>query len=90
MHLPRRGVLSTTADTVIAATGYEHGLEPLAGHLGLLDAQGKPTVNGLPAAAPGLWFAGFDEPLVGPLRSFRLSSGPVARDIAAWLRSVAA
>ncbi|MDA2892379.1 NAD(P)/FAD-dependent oxidoreductase [Mycolicibacterium sp. BiH015] len=79
-----------TPDTVIAATGYEHGLKPLAGHLDVLDAQGKPTANGLPAAAPGLWFAGFDEPLIGPLRSFRLTSGPIAGDIAAWLTSAAA
>lgn len=72
-------------DAAIAATGYEHGLEPLVGHHDLLDEEGKPTVNGLPAAAPGLWFAGFDEPLIGPLQSFRLDSGPIARDIAAWL-----
>ncbi|MFB1296427.1 flavin-containing monooxygenase [Mycobacterium sp. pW049] len=74
-----------TPDAVIAATGFEHGLEPLVGHLDLLDDDGKPVVNGLPAAAPGLWFAGFDEPLIGPLQSFRLESGPIARDIAAWL-----
>ncbi|OAN36109.1 flavin-containing monooxygenase [Mycolicibacterium iranicum] len=77
-------------DVVIAATGYEHGLEPLVGHLGVLDEQGKPTANGLPAAAPGLWFAGFDEPLIGPLQSFRLDSGPIAGDIAGWLASVTA
>ncbi|MEO3759640.1 NAD(P)/FAD-dependent oxidoreductase [Mycobacterium sp. B14F4] len=74
-----------TPDVVIAATGYRHGLEPLVGHHGMLDEAGKPKVNGLPAAAPGLWFAGFDEPLIGPLQSFRLQASPIARDIVGWL-----
>ena len=74
-----------TADAVIAATGYHHGLEPLAGHLGVLDEDGRPLVNGLPSAAAGLWFAGYDEPLIGPLRSFRRQAGPIAQDVARHL-----
>ncbi|MBO0679972.1 NAD(P)/FAD-dependent oxidoreductase [Mycolicibacterium sp. S2-37] len=74
-----------TADAVIAATGYHHGLEPLVGHLGVLDEHGHPSVNGLPSAATGLWFAGYDEPLIGPLRSYRLQAGPVAADVARYL-----
>jgi cation diffusion facilitator CzcD-associated flavoprotein CzcO len=46
-------------DTVIAATGYTRGLEPLVGHLGVLDARGRPRVHGGPAAAPGLRFIGY-------------------------------
>jgi cation diffusion facilitator CzcD-associated flavoprotein CzcO len=45
-------------DTVIAATGYRTGLEPLVGHLGLLDERGKPHVRS-GEAAPGLRFVGY-------------------------------
>ena len=72
-------------DVVIAATGYRRGLESLVGHLGVLDDDGEPLVNGTPSAAPGLWFAGYDEPLVGPLRSFRNLATRVADDVAAYL-----
>ncbi|ULE34649.1 flavin-containing monooxygenase [Mycobacterium sp. IDR2000157661] len=74
-----------TPDAVIAATGYRRGLEPLVGRHGVLDEDGKPVVNGVPAATPGLWFAGYDEPLIGPLRSFRLQASPIAREIASWV-----
>jgi putative flavoprotein involved in K+ transport len=33
-------------DIVIAATGYRRGLEPLVGHLGVLDDNGTPLVTG--------------------------------------------
>jgi cation diffusion facilitator CzcD-associated flavoprotein CzcO len=46
-------------DVVIAATGYTTGLEPLVGHLGVLDKRGVPVVHGGPAAAPGLRFIGY-------------------------------
>jgi cation diffusion facilitator CzcD-associated flavoprotein CzcO len=45
-------------DTVIAATGYRTGLEPLVGHLGVLDDQGSPRETA-GEAAPGLRFVGF-------------------------------
>jgi cation diffusion facilitator CzcD-associated flavoprotein CzcO len=47
-----------TPDTVIAATGYRTGLEPLVGHLGVLDDHGSPRVTG-GEAVPGLRFVGF-------------------------------
>ena len=37
-------------DAVIAATGYRAGLEPIVGHLGLLDERGKPRVRSGEAA----------------------------------------
>jgi cation diffusion facilitator CzcD-associated flavoprotein CzcO len=46
-------------DVVICATGYRRGLEPLVGHLGVLDEQGVPRRQGGDAAAPGLRFIGF-------------------------------
>lgn len=47
-------------DVVIAATGYTTGLEPLVGHLGVLDDRGVPLIQGGPAAAPGLRFIGYE------------------------------
>jgi cation diffusion facilitator CzcD-associated flavoprotein CzcO len=46
-------------DTLIAATGYACGLEPMVGHLGILDAGGVPATAGGDEAAPGLRFVGF-------------------------------
>jgi hypothetical protein len=46
-------------DAIIAATGFGTGLEPVVGHLGVLDARGVPLVLGGPAAAPGLRFTGY-------------------------------
>jgi len=45
-------------DAVIAATGYQTGLEPMVGHLGVLDKHGKPRVRS-GEAAPGLRFIGY-------------------------------
>ena len=45
-------------DAVIAATGYRTGLEPMVGHLGLLDERGKPRARS-GEAAPGLRFIGY-------------------------------
>jgi cation diffusion facilitator CzcD-associated flavoprotein CzcO len=46
-------------DAIIAATGYRRGLEPLAGHLDVLDERGLPRIHGGNAAAPGLRFIGY-------------------------------
>ena len=46
-------------DVVICATGYVRGLEPVVGHLGVLDERGVPKSIGVEAAAPGLRFMGF-------------------------------
>ena len=48
-----------TIDAVICATGYRHGLEPLVGHLGVLDDHGLPPAEATEPVAPGLWFIGF-------------------------------
>jgi putative flavoprotein involved in K+ transport len=57
-------------DAVLAATGFRTGLEPLVGHLGVLDERGVPLVHGAdePAGAPGLHFLGYDVTLGGMLR----------------------
>lgn len=46
-----------TPDVVIAATGFRPGLEPLIGHLELLDETGEPLIE--EAETQGLFFAGF-------------------------------
>jgi hypothetical protein len=48
-----------TPDAVIAATGYRTGLEPMVGHLGVLNEKGAPRAAGPEAAAPGLRFVGY-------------------------------
>jgi putative flavoprotein involved in K+ transport len=46
-------------DAVIAATGYRTGLEPLVGHLGVLNGHGAPCARPGEPAAPGLRFIGY-------------------------------
>jgi putative flavoprotein involved in K+ transport len=67
-------------DAVIAATGYRRGLEPLVGHLGVLDEQGTPRVHGARtlAEAPGLYFVGITVELAGLLREIGREARAVA------------
>lgn len=71
-------------DAVIAATGYRRALEPLVGHLGVLDDRGRPAVRGArsPREAPGLYFTGFTNPISGMLRELALDAERIARRIA--------
>jgi putative flavoprotein involved in K+ transport len=72
-------------DAVIAATGFTTGLEPLVGHLGVLDRRGVPMVHGsaeLPTA-PGLHFVGIKAELSGLLREIGLEARAVGRTLAA-------
>jgi putative flavoprotein involved in K+ transport len=65
---------------VVVATGYVAGLEPLVGHLGVLDGRGLPVVHGAhePAGAPGLWFTGYTNPISGMLRELRIDAEKIA------------
>jgi putative flavoprotein involved in K+ transport len=71
-------------DAVIAATGYRRGLEPLLGHLGVLDSAGHPQhIRGeMHPNAPGLYFVGYVTPLYGQLRGIRLEARRMARAVA--------
>ncbi|MFE6666622.1 flavin-containing monooxygenase [Streptomyces sp. NPDC057697] len=73
-----------TPDAVIAATGYRRGLEGLVGHLGVLDARGRPVVHGArtPKQAPGLYFTGFTNPISGMLRELALDARKIAKRLA--------
>ncbi|WLQ35520.1 NAD(P)/FAD-dependent oxidoreductase [Streptomyces castrisilvae] len=70
-----------TPDAVIAATGYRRALEPLVGHLGVLDARGRPVAHGrrTPKQAPGLYFTGFTNPISGMLRELARDAEKIAR-----------
>ncbi|WP_329540844.1 flavin-containing monooxygenase [Streptomyces sp. NBC_01358] len=73
-----------TPDAVIAATGYLRALEPLVGHLGVLDARGRPVAHGgrTPKQAPGLYFTGFTNPISGMFREMALDAEKIAKRLA--------
>ncbi|CAM5598000.1 flavin-containing monooxygenase [Streptomyces tanashiensis] len=71
-------------DAVIAATGYRRALEPLLGHLDVLDGRGLPVAHGArsPREAPGLYFTGFTNPISGMFRELAMDAERIARRIA--------
>ncbi|MFI8168012.1 flavin-containing monooxygenase [Streptomyces sp. NPDC085931] len=71
-------------DVVIAATGYVRALEDLVGHLGVLDARGRPVVHSArtPQDAPGLYFTGFTNPISGNLREMAIDAVRIAKAVA--------
>jgi len=75
-------------DVVIAATGYTTGLEPLVGHLGVLDEGGVPLIHGGPAAAPGLRFIGY-QPRPAQIRYIGAEATLAARQIKKELKNAA-
>ena len=68
-------------DAIVAATGFRTGLEPLVGHLGVLDDAGVPLVHGADEhpGAPGLHFVGFLVTLGGTLRLVGKQAETLAR-----------
>jgi putative flavoprotein involved in K+ transport len=72
---------SIRPDVVVAATGYRPSLEPLVGHLGVLDENGLPRVHGATPVpgAPGLHFVGFSNPPTGNLREMSIDARRLAR-----------
>jgi putative flavoprotein involved in K+ transport len=71
-------------DRVIAATGYRRSLEPLVGHLGVLQPNGRPVSRGPgnPPVAPGLWFAGYVVPISGMFRELAIEARRISKQIA--------
>jgi putative flavoprotein involved in K+ transport len=72
-------------DAVIAATGYRPALEPLVGHLGVLDDRGVPLVHAAQEhpRAPGLHFVGYRVTLGGTFRLVGIEAKQLARSVAA-------
>ncbi|MFE3599524.1 flavin-containing monooxygenase [Streptomyces sp. NPDC059096] len=78
-------------EAVIAATGYHRALEGLVGHLGVLDARGRPVTHGrrTPAQAPGLYFTGFTNPISGNFREMALDAHRIGKAVARRTRGEA-
>jgi putative flavoprotein involved in K+ transport len=70
-------------DLVIAATGYQMGLEPLVGHLGVLLPSGKPRFlrGESDPSAPGLHFNGYWLPMSGELPAMRRTTRRIGAEI---------
>ncbi|MEU9237563.1 flavin-containing monooxygenase [Streptomyces subrutilus] len=81
VHLSDGTVLAP--DVVIAATGYRTGLEDLIGAADMLGAKGLPLVTSARTwpDAPGLFFAGFGNPLHGALYQAGVDARRIARAI---------
>lgn len=73
-----------TPDAVIACVGYQPGLEPLVGHLGLIGPQkGHPLVAGgnTVPTAPRLYFVGLRMVTTGLFREFGIEAKAIAADL---------
>lgn len=69
-------------DAIVCATGYARGLDPIAGHLGVLRPDGLPTYfNGAPEHpdTPRLYFAGFYGGPAGQIRIMPKHARRIAR-----------
>jgi cation diffusion facilitator CzcD-associated flavoprotein CzcO len=73
-------------DAVIAATGYRSGLEPMVGHLDVLDAHGTPRAFAAEPVAPGLRFVGYLH-IPAQLRYSGIEAKRTAKAIARELRA---
>ncbi len=73
-----------TPDTIVLATGYTAALEPLIGHLGVLDRKGLPVERGgrVARSARGLWYTGFTNPISGMLREMAIDARKIALSVA--------
>lgn len=63
-------------DAVVAATGYQPGLQPLVGHLTVIGE------HGIPSPQPRLHFVGMLIPLSGFLREVGMDARQIARNVA--------
>jgi hypothetical protein len=70
-------------DAIIAATGFSTGLEPMVGHLGVLDDRGMPRAFGGPAVIPGLRFTGYVPNIMNHDHDARVVAEQVSRELAA-------
>ena len=68
---------------IVAATGYRPGLQPLVGHLGVLDADGIPLIRGShpDPAAPNLYFVAISVALGGLIRRAAREARAVASEL---------
>jgi len=74
-------------DVIICGTGYQFGLEPLLGHLDVLDKRGFPLfyADQQSDSHPGLWFLGHNTSLFGNMYIRREESNQLAIKISRML-----
>jgi cation diffusion facilitator CzcD-associated flavoprotein CzcO len=72
-------------DVVIAATGYRPNLEPMLGHLDVLNENGQPRypMGEADPTHPGLWFTGFKPVFTGYFHAAGVAAERIADGIAA-------
>ncbi len=76
---------SVAPEVIIAATGFSTDLDPLVGHLGVLDGDGNPRGGFATHLGEGMFAFGYGIPPSGPLRAIRRHATPLAREVAAYL-----
>jgi putative flavoprotein involved in K+ transport len=72
---------TVTADVVLVATGFQRGLEPLVGDLGVVAPGGRPLINAdeqLPGLE-GLFFLGYSNPITGNIRQVGIDAKKIAK-----------
>ena len=72
---------SVSPDVVLVATGYQRGLEPLVGDLGVVAPGGRPLINAdeqLPGLE-GLFFLGYSNPITGNIRQVGIDARKIGR-----------
>ncbi len=77
-------------DVLIAATGYRSGLEPLLGHLDVLDENGRPhhPMGERDPKRPGLWFTGFRPIYTGFFDAAGVAAERIAAGVATDARRI--
>lgn len=68
-------------EVIIAATGYRRGLEPLVGHLDVLNGHGLPAAPAGTPARPGLYFLGYSVSLGGALHDMANEAAQIGRSV---------
>jgi putative flavoprotein involved in K+ transport len=72
---------TVSPDLVLVATGFQRGLEPLVGDLGVVAPGGRPLINAdeqLPGLE-GLFFLGYSNPITGNIRQVGIDAKKIAR-----------
>lgn len=72
---------SVSPEVVLVATGFQRGLEPLVGDLGVIAPGGRPLINAdeqLPGLE-GLFFLGYSNPITGNIRQVAIDAKKIAR-----------
>ncbi len=72
---------TVSPDLVLVATGFQRGLEPLVGDLGVVAPGGRPLINAdeqLPGLE-GLFFLGYSNPITGNIRQVAIDAKKIAK-----------